>query len=310
MPRVTIGVPVYNSAAHLEQCLDNIAAQTFCDFKVIILDNASTDSTAVIAKAFVERDPRFFYKCQSHNKGARQNFADVLALAETPYFMWRAHDDLSDVNFVEQTVALLDRNPSVTMAVGKVVSQKSSKHKHWDFPKRAKLEPEFVYTLRLLFQSHPSWIYAMFRHSELSESFTRVCNKFPHLIASDHLTLFPFLISRRVTGSNTTTFMQRFNRPVTPVKRHPLRKPQEMMRLRNDFLVYCRTEISSLISSSMMKLLLIPAASIYAGRAYRWPKILGAYFRVALGEKPNIDTSVGTYDDPTSPSAASARIDS
>src|SRR5262245_33518597 len=124
MTQVTVGVPVYNGEALLEKCLDNLRAQTYPHFKVVILDNASTDGRAAIAQHFVERDTRFSYKRQPFNKGNRQNFIDALALADTPYFMWRADDDLSDANYIAELARLLDENPTAALAVGRVVRDK------------------------------------------------------------------------------------------------------------------------------------------------------------------------------------------
>ena len=45
MPRVSIGLPVYNGERYLKATLDSILAQTYTDFELIISDNASTDCT-------------------------------------------------------------------------------------------------------------------------------------------------------------------------------------------------------------------------------------------------------------------------
>ena len=44
MPRVTVVTPNYNHAQYLPQRIDSILAQTFQDFELLILDNASTDN--------------------------------------------------------------------------------------------------------------------------------------------------------------------------------------------------------------------------------------------------------------------------
>ena len=47
-PLVSIGLPVYNGEAYLEDCLNAILGQTFDDFEVVVVDNASTDGTVEI----------------------------------------------------------------------------------------------------------------------------------------------------------------------------------------------------------------------------------------------------------------------
>ncbi|HAK64115.1 MAG TPA: glycosyltransferase family 2 protein, partial [Alphaproteobacteria bacterium] len=44
-PAISIGVPVYNGAAHLAQALQSLLSQSFGDFEIIISDNCSSDST-------------------------------------------------------------------------------------------------------------------------------------------------------------------------------------------------------------------------------------------------------------------------
>ena len=42
MPRISIGLPVYNGERYLKEAIDSVLAQTFRDFELIISDNAST----------------------------------------------------------------------------------------------------------------------------------------------------------------------------------------------------------------------------------------------------------------------------
>src|SRR4051794_39065689 len=59
MPRVSVVVPIYNVEHYLEECLESLAAQTFHDLEVVMVDDGSTDGSAAIAEAFAARDPRF-----------------------------------------------------------------------------------------------------------------------------------------------------------------------------------------------------------------------------------------------------------
>ncbi len=56
IPKVSIGMPVYNGEKLLHRAIDSILSQTFTDFEIIISDNASTDSTSMICKEYEKKD--------------------------------------------------------------------------------------------------------------------------------------------------------------------------------------------------------------------------------------------------------------
>src|SRR5688572_18255306 len=51
-PSVSIVIPAFNEESHLRECLESIARQTVQPFEVIVVDNNSTDATAIIAGSF------------------------------------------------------------------------------------------------------------------------------------------------------------------------------------------------------------------------------------------------------------------
>lgn len=110
-PRISIGVPVYNGERHLEDCLNALVNQTFTDFEIIISDNCSTDSTETICREFERRDPRIRYFRQAENKGALANFVFVLGEARAEFFMWAAHDDVFEKDWISSLLPLsMDHN--------------------------------------------------------------------------------------------------------------------------------------------------------------------------------------------------------
>lgn len=115
-PRLTIGLPVYNGEAYLEQALDCILGQTYRDFVLILSDNASTDRTRAICEAAQARDSRVRYVRQERNLGASANFNFVFRASETELFKWAAHDDLMHPDFLRRVVELLDASPRAAVA--------------------------------------------------------------------------------------------------------------------------------------------------------------------------------------------------
>jgi glycosyltransferase involved in cell wall biosynthesis len=116
MTRVSVGVPVYNGEKYLAETLESLLAQSFQDFEIVISDNASTDRTTEISRAYQAQDRRVRYFRNEQNIGAALNFNRVFELAGAPLFHGGACDDLYDPRFLEQCVDALDRDPGVVLS--------------------------------------------------------------------------------------------------------------------------------------------------------------------------------------------------
>lgn len=112
-PKVSIGMPVFNGQDYLEDAIESVLRQTYADFELVISDNCSTDRTAEICQAYMERDSRVRYVKQEENLGAVGNFNAVVHLGEGEYFKWAAHDDLMEPTFIEKCVEVLDNDPTL-----------------------------------------------------------------------------------------------------------------------------------------------------------------------------------------------------
>lgn len=110
---MSIGVPVYNGEAFLEEALRSIAGQTWQDYEVIISDNASTDRSREICLAHAARDPRVRYHRNEVNIGGDRNHNRCFELSQGSYFLGLAHDDRLEPTYVERAAAVLDAEPSV-----------------------------------------------------------------------------------------------------------------------------------------------------------------------------------------------------
>ncbi len=115
MPLVSIGMPVYNGERFLEKAIDSILGQTHTELELIISDNASTDRTEEICRAYAARDNRVKYSRNEKNLGAAENYNRVFRVSSGRYFKWAAHDDVCAPEFVERCVEVLDSDASVVL---------------------------------------------------------------------------------------------------------------------------------------------------------------------------------------------------
>lgn len=58
MCKISIIVPIYNVEEYLERCIDSILNQTFKDFEVILINDGSTDNSAIICDTYAKKDNR------------------------------------------------------------------------------------------------------------------------------------------------------------------------------------------------------------------------------------------------------------
>jgi glycosyltransferase involved in cell wall biosynthesis len=122
VPRLSIGLPVYNGEEYLAESLDALLGQTFHDFELIITDNASADATEEIARGYVAQDSRVRYVRLDNNIGAAPNHNHVFTLATGELFKWASHDDLYGRELLTRCVRELDEHPEAVLAhVGQAI---------------------------------------------------------------------------------------------------------------------------------------------------------------------------------------------
>ena len=118
--KVSIGLPVRNGGKDIRRALEILLAQTEQDFEIIISDNKSNDGSSEYLKTMSESDRRITYVCQDPPISVYDNFRYVLRQARGKYFMWVAHDDMRDINYIECLVNGLENNPESILAFGEL----------------------------------------------------------------------------------------------------------------------------------------------------------------------------------------------
>lgn len=115
-PLVSVAVPVRNGENFLADALDSLLAQTYEHWEALVSDNASTDATGDIARAFARRDERIRYERHAHDLGAAPNYNHGFHHTVGQYLKWLAHDDVCRPEFLEAAVDALQRHPDAVVA--------------------------------------------------------------------------------------------------------------------------------------------------------------------------------------------------
>ena len=109
--RISVVVAFFNNADDLGDCLDSIAAQSFGDLEVIMVDDASTDHSAQIARAKAAADPRFILVQAEHGgPGGARNRGVERARGE--YLAFVDGDDMLPANAYDLLLHTLERSGS------------------------------------------------------------------------------------------------------------------------------------------------------------------------------------------------------
>ncbi len=117
VPKVSIGLPVWNGEKYIRLALDSVLRQDYTDFELIISDNASTDGTEAICREYAAKDRRIRYYRNEKNIGAKGNFNRVCELACGEFFKWITYDDEIAPSFLRRCVETFHDVPGDTVLV-------------------------------------------------------------------------------------------------------------------------------------------------------------------------------------------------
>ena len=106
--RVTIGIPVYNMARYIGKALDSLMRQTFQDFDIIVLDDASTDELLPALAPYGDRINLVKFE---ENQGVHKAVNAMIALTETEFFVSLAADDWLEPTYLERCLAEFRADP-------------------------------------------------------------------------------------------------------------------------------------------------------------------------------------------------------
>lgn len=111
MPRVSVVMAVYNAAPFLEEAIVSILSQSWRDFELIVVDDASSDGSGAILDR--QEDPRIRMIRHPINLGASLSRNDALAAARGEYVAIMDADDVCAPTRLERQVEYLDAHPAV-----------------------------------------------------------------------------------------------------------------------------------------------------------------------------------------------------
>jgi hypothetical protein len=121
-PTVSIVLPVHNGQRYLRAALDGCLAQTYPDWELIVVDDASTDDTPAIIADYAARDPRIRPIRNPVNLRLPASLNAGFALAHGRYLTWTSDDNIHRPAALERLVAALEADPSLDLAYARATT--------------------------------------------------------------------------------------------------------------------------------------------------------------------------------------------
>ena len=116
MPKVSVVLPNYNYARYLDERIQSILSQTYQDFELIIVDDASTDNSLEVIEKYTN-DPRITTKFFTENSGLPyKRWNDGADLATGKYILFAGADDSCAPTMIGRLVEKMEVNPLVGIA--------------------------------------------------------------------------------------------------------------------------------------------------------------------------------------------------
>ncbi|MDR1997926.1 MAG: glycosyltransferase [Candidatus Margulisbacteria bacterium] len=115
--KLSILLPVYNIEKYLAQALDSLAAQTYRDFELVLVDDASTDSTPEIIRSYAARFPALQLIRNPANQHLARTLNIGLKACRGEYVFRLDGDDYAAPDILEKMVRALEREPAANAVV-------------------------------------------------------------------------------------------------------------------------------------------------------------------------------------------------
>jgi glycosyltransferase involved in cell wall biosynthesis len=112
-PKVSVVIPCFRSGRFVRRAVDSVLHQSFSDWELVLIDNASDDDTWAIAQEFAGRDERIRIFRNRTNVGPVRNWRRGVRVARGEYACLLFSDDWYEPEFLVEAQSLIENAPSI-----------------------------------------------------------------------------------------------------------------------------------------------------------------------------------------------------
>ena len=151
-PKISIIIPVFNTAKYLPDCLNSVTGQTYSNLEIILVDDGSTDDSKKIADTYAKKDQRIKVIHQK-NQGQSAARNAGLKIATGEFINFVDSDDQIKPTFIDSLLELYEADTSLAVCGHQYHWVKKNTSKNlYQSPLRPRRhhETKKVYVLKLL----------------------------------------------------------------------------------------------------------------------------------------------------------------
>ena len=102
--KISILMPSYNYASYIREAIESVIKQTYTNWELIIIDDASTDSSLGIIKEYLRKDPRIKLVINEKNLGLAKTLKKGIRFAESSWIAFLECDDIFQPTSLEKKI--------------------------------------------------------------------------------------------------------------------------------------------------------------------------------------------------------------
>lgn len=110
---ITIAIPFFNAEKFLPEAIESVINQTYVDFKLLLVNDGSSDSSLEIANHYQKIDDRIQVYSDGENKNLGFRLNQIPYLVNTKYLVRMDADDIMHPQKIEKQLDILLKNPDI-----------------------------------------------------------------------------------------------------------------------------------------------------------------------------------------------------
>lgn len=112
---LAVGMSVFNAESTVAGAIGSVQAQTHADWRLLVLDDGSTDATAAVVQGLADNDDRIELIHRASHRGLPQRLNELLDLTTDKFFARMDADDICHPERFARQLEFMDRNPDVDL---------------------------------------------------------------------------------------------------------------------------------------------------------------------------------------------------